>query len=136
MLGASWDFDRVVREQQVEDVVFTFSTAPADVYLRLMKRSQELGACAHRSSLASTRRRARTQPACLGGLPLVTSHARNPKGWEFATKYALDRAAAVVMLALLAPLFGIFAFAVLLSLGRPIFYRQERIGLDGRPSEC
>ena len=71
--------------------------------------------------------------ACLGGLPLVTSHARNPKGWEFATKYALDRAAAVVILALLAPLFGIFAFAVLLSLGRPIFYRQERIGLDGRP---
>ena len=133
VLGASWDFDRVVREQQVEDVVFTFSTAPADVYLRLMKRSQELRLRTSVVPRLYEKASEDTTVACLGGLPLVTSHARNPKGWEFATKYALDRAAAVVMLALLAPLFGIFAFAVLLSLGRPIFYRQERIGLDGRP---
>jgi len=133
VLGASWDFDRVVREQQVEDVVLTFSTAPADVYLRLMKRSQELGLRTSVVPRLYEKASEDTTVACLGGLPLVTSHARNPKGWEFATKYALDRAAAVVMMALLAPLFGIFALAVLLSLGRPIFYRQERIGLDGRP---
>jgi exopolysaccharide biosynthesis polyprenyl glycosylphosphotransferase len=132
VLGASWDFDRVVQEQQVEDVVFTFSTAPADVYLRLMKRSQELGLRTSVVPRLYEKASEDTTVACLGGLPLVTSHARNPKGWEFATKYALDRAAAVVMLTLLAPLLGVLALAVLLSLGRPIFYRQDRIGLDGR----
>jgi exopolysaccharide biosynthesis polyprenyl glycosylphosphotransferase len=132
VLGASWDFERVVQEQGVEDVVFAFSTAPADVYLGLVKRSQALGL---RTSVVPRLFEKTTETAsvaCLGGLPLATGHARNPKGWEFATKYALDRAAAVALLVLLAPFFGLLALAVRISLGRPIFYRQERVGLDGK----
>ncbi|HEX3256465.1 MAG TPA: exopolysaccharide biosynthesis polyprenyl glycosylphosphotransferase, partial [Gaiellaceae bacterium] len=132
VLGASWDFERVVQEQGVEDVVFAFSTAPADVYLGLVKRSQALGL---RTSVVPRLFEKTTETAslaCLGGLPLATGHARNPKGWEFATKYALDRAAAVALLVLLAPFFGLLALAVRISLGRPIFYPQERVGLDGK----
>ncbi len=132
VLGASWDFDRVVQEHQVEDVVFTFSTAPADVYLRLVKRSQELGLRTSVVPRLFEKTTEATSLTCLGGLPLATGHARNPRGWEFATKYALDRAAAVLMLVLLAPVYGILALAVLISLGRPIFYRQERVGRDGK----
>jgi lipopolysaccharide/colanic/teichoic acid biosynthesis glycosyltransferase len=76
-----------------------------------------------------------TSVACLGGLPLVTGHAHNPKGWEFATKYAIDRVVAVLMLIFLAPLFGALSLAVLISLGRPILYRQKRVGLDGKRFE-
>ena len=68
----------------------------------------------------------------LGGLPLVVSHARDPKGWQFGLKYAFDRVAAMLALALLAPLFAVLTVAVWASLGRPIFYRQERIGRDGK----
>jgi exopolysaccharide biosynthesis polyprenyl glycosylphosphotransferase len=132
VLGASWDFDRVVYEHQVEDVVFSFSTAPAEVYLRLAKRSQELGLRTSVVPRLYEKATADTSVACLGGLPLVTRHACNPKGWQFATKYALDRLAAVFMLVLLAPLFAALALAVAVSLGRPLFYRQERVGLDGK----
>jgi lipopolysaccharide/colanic/teichoic acid biosynthesis glycosyltransferase len=44
----------------------------------------------------------------------------------------VDRALAVSALVVFAPLYGILALAVLISLGRPIFYRQERVGLDGK----
>jgi exopolysaccharide biosynthesis polyprenyl glycosylphosphotransferase len=132
VIGASWDLDRVVGEYHVEHVVFTFSSAPTEVYLRLLKRCEELGV---RTSLVPRLfEKATTQASVesLGGLPLVTSHARHPRGWEFSAKYALDRLAAVVMIAFLSPLFAALAAAVWISLGRPIFFRQERIGMDGK----
>jgi exopolysaccharide biosynthesis polyprenyl glycosylphosphotransferase len=132
VLGASWDFDRIVEEHRVEDVVFTYSTAPADVYLRLVKRSQELGLRTSVVPRLFEKTTEATSVACLGGLPLTTGHARNPKGGEFALKYGLDRVLAVSMLVLFAPVYGILALAVYLSLGRPIFYHQERVGLDGK----
>jgi exopolysaccharide biosynthesis polyprenyl glycosylphosphotransferase len=132
VLGASWDFDQVVREHQVEDVVFTFSTAPTDVYLRLVKRCQQLGLRASIVPRLYEKATEDTTVASLGGVPLVVRHARDPKGWEFAVKYAIDRVGAVLMLALLSPLFATLSLAVLISLGRPILYRQERIGLDGK----
>ena len=132
VLGASWDFDRIVEEQGVEDVVFTYSNAPADVYLRLVKRAQELGLRTSVVPRLFEKTTEATSLASLGGLPLATGHARHPKGWEFGAKYAVDRALAVSALVVFAPLYGILALAVLISLGRPIFYRQERVGLDGK----
>ena len=132
VLGASWNLDRIVDEQNVEHVVFTFSTAPTEVFLRLLKRCQELGL---RTSLVPRfYERATTEASveCLGGLPLVVSHARDPRGWQFSMKYAFDRLAAVLMLAILSPLFAVLAVAVWVSLGRPILYRQERVGRDGK----
>ena len=38
VLGASWDLDRIVRDQQIDHVIVTFSTAPEEVHLRLLKR--------------------------------------------------------------------------------------------------
>ena len=38
VLGASWDFEQVVREHGVGQVIITFSTAPNDVLLRMVKR--------------------------------------------------------------------------------------------------
>ena len=48
-------------------------------------------------------------------------------------KYVLDRLSSAVALVFLSPLLIAAAVAVLLSMGRPIFFRQQRIGRDGRP---
>ena len=48
-------------------------------------------------------------------------------------KRLFDIAVAVVALVLLSPLLAIVAIAVRVKLGTPIFFRQERPGLHGRP---
>jgi lipopolysaccharide/colanic/teichoic acid biosynthesis glycosyltransferase len=48
-------------------------------------------------------------------------------------KRALDLAATAALLAPLAPVAGLVALAVLLALGRPVLFRQERAGRGGRP---
>jgi sugar transferase EpsL len=50
-----------------------------------------------------------------------------------APKRALDVAASAAALALLSPLIAATALAVRINLGAPVFFRQERPGLHGRP---
>jgi lipopolysaccharide/colanic/teichoic acid biosynthesis glycosyltransferase len=49
------------------------------------------------------------------------------------TKRLLDVVLAVVALLLLWPVMLIVAVAVLVDSGRPVFFRQDRVGLGGRP---
>jgi lipopolysaccharide/colanic/teichoic acid biosynthesis glycosyltransferase len=68
----------------------------------------------------------------LGGLPLLWVEPTNPKAWQFDVKYAIDRVVAATALLLAAPLLIATAVAVWASVGRPILYRQRRVGRDGR----
>jgi undecaprenyl-phosphate glucose phosphotransferase len=52
--------------------------------------------------------------------------------WSRGAKRALDAALAAIGLIVLAPLFSVVALAIWLSTGRPIFYRQDRVGQGGR----
>jgi exopolysaccharide biosynthesis polyprenyl glycosylphosphotransferase len=67
----------------------------------------------------------------LGGLPLVTARAPRPRGWQFAIKYAVDRVVALALIVLVSPLLIAGTLAVVLADGRPIFFRQRRVGRDG-----
>jgi exopolysaccharide biosynthesis polyprenyl glycosylphosphotransferase len=132
VLGASWDLERIVEEKGIEHLIITFSSAPTEVLLRLQKRCEQLGV--HTAVVPRLYEKAteRSTVDSLGGLPLVSSHPPNPKGWQFAAKHAFDRVAATFALVLLTPVLAALAMAVYLSSGRPIFYRAERIGRDGR----
>jgi exopolysaccharide biosynthesis polyprenyl glycosylphosphotransferase len=132
VLGASWDLDRVVAQHGVQQVIITFSRAPHEVLLRLLRRCEELGlrvAFVPRLYEGVT---SRLTVEHLGGIPFISARPANPKGIQFALKYAIDRLLAVVLVLLLSPVLVTSALAVWLSLGRPILFRQRRIGLDGR----
>ena len=47
----------------------------------------------------------------------------------------VERAMGAVLLAAAAPLLGVLALAVRLRIGRPVLFRQERLGKDERPFE-
>ncbi len=135
VLGASWDFEQVVREYGVGQVIMTFSTAPNDVLLRMLKRCEDLGVGVSLVPRLFEKMTDRLTIDHLGGLPLLTAHPRNPKGWQFAVKYAFDRVAALLMLIVMLPLLLVAAVGVYLSLGKPMFFRQLRVGRDGRTFE-
>ncbi|MFN2471272.1 MAG: sugar transferase [Gaiellaceae bacterium] len=135
VLGASWDLDRLVRSYRVQHVVVTFSTAPHEVLLRLVRTCDALGVGVSFVPRLFERLGERISIDHMGGLPLITAHQANPKGWQFAVKYSVDRLVAGIALLLSLPLLLGAMLAVRLSLGRPIFFRQTRVGRDGRPFE-
>ena len=68
----------------------------------------------------------------LDGVPIVNLSATPQRGFSGFTKRGLDVVAALAGITLFAPLFPLIALAVRLTSSGPIFYRQERMGLDGR----
>jgi exopolysaccharide biosynthesis polyprenyl glycosylphosphotransferase len=132
VLGSSWDLEEVVERLGVEQVIIAFSTAPNDVMLRLARRCEECGVAVALVPRLFEQVTDRVSVEHLGGLPLLVARPSDPRSWRFALKHALDRVMAAVGLILVSPLLLLAAAAVLVSTGRPILFRQPRVGRDGR----
>ena len=66
------------------------------------------------------------------GLPVIHLLDEAPFDGRHVVKRAIDLAFSAVMLLLLSPLLAAIALAVKLSSPGPVFYRQERMGLNGQ----
>ncbi len=135
LLGASWDLERVVNLYGIQHVVLAFSSAPHAVMLDLVARCETLGIRVSIVPRLFERMPSRVDVTHVGGLPLLHLRPANPHSTQYAIKYVLDRVIAIAALVILSPFLLAIALAVLVSLGRPIFYRQQRVGRDNSPFE-
>ena len=74
----------------------------------------------------------RTTIRPVAGLPLLQVDHPELAGGKQVIKAVFDRAVAGLALILLAPLFAVIAVAIRLDDQGPVFFRQTRVGLDGR----
>jgi exopolysaccharide biosynthesis polyprenyl glycosylphosphotransferase len=135
VLGASWDLEDVVATHNIEHVLVAFSTAPNHVVLDVVRRCWALGVSVMVVPRLFEVEGVRAHTEHMGALPLVTLSPSDPRGWQFGAKYALDRVVAALTLVLLAPVLGLLALAILITSGRPLFFRQRRVGRDGHVFE-
>jgi Undecaprenyl-phosphate glucose phosphotransferase len=69
----------------------------------------------------------------LDGVPIINIHDVPLQGVNAVIKRTIDLAISSMGLALLALPCGLIALAIKYSSPGPVFYRQERMGLDGKP---
>lgn len=69
----------------------------------------------------------------LGGTPLLTVRDIALRGWKLSVKRGLDLVGSSIGLVFLSPLMLLTAFLIRYESPGPVFYTQERMGLDGRP---
>jgi exopolysaccharide biosynthesis polyprenyl glycosylphosphotransferase len=69
----------------------------------------------------------------LGGLPLLSIRNYAMRGYLLIFKRLMDLAGAVVGLIVFSPLMVLTALAIKLESPGPVFFIQERMGLDGKP---
>jgi len=67
------------------------------------------------------------------GQPVLVFRAVPEASWESVLKQVMDFAGAVVLLAFFSPVLLLAALAVKVTSPGPIFFRQQRSGLNGRP---
>ena len=75
----------------------------------------------------------RAEAEMFEGLPLITLQGSPLYGWNVVVKAITDFVGAALALTLTAPLMLIIALAVKVTSPGPVFYRQERMGIDGKP---
>lgn len=69
----------------------------------------------------------------LAGLPLLTVRDIALRGWKLAVKRGVDIAISAAALVFFSPLMVLVALAIKLESPGPVFFTQERMGLDAKP---
>jgi Undecaprenyl-phosphate glucose phosphotransferase len=69
----------------------------------------------------------------LGGIPLLSIRDVALRGWKLSLKRSLDVVGAAFGLVMLSPAMIVMAIAIRLESPGPVFFMQERAGLDGHP---
>jgi exopolysaccharide biosynthesis polyprenyl glycosylphosphotransferase len=132
VLGTIEDLDETVERSGVKNLIVAFSSVADARVSRLIQRCQELGVEVSVVPRMFDTINDRVGYDTVGGLPLLSFSAVDPKGLQFAIKHALDRVLAFVLLVLFSPLILSAAIAVRLSSPGPALFKQRRVGRDGR----
>jgi exopolysaccharide biosynthesis polyprenyl glycosylphosphotransferase len=130
-LGQLGDLEEVLRTRIVDEVVFAAAGKGREHMASVLETAGQAGVPV-RVLLDPALKGLGAQVEPLGGLPsLVTSpDRRNP--YLKLLKRLLDIVGAALALVLLLPLFALVALAILLTMGRPVLFRQKRAGTNGR----
>jgi len=132
VLGTIEDLDELVARTRVKNLIVAFSSAADARVSRLVQHCQELGVEVLVVPRMFDTINDRVGYDTLGGLPLLSFAAIDPRGVEFAIKHALDRVLALALLVVLAPIMLLVALAVRLSSPGPVLFVQRRVGRDGK----
>lgn len=132
ILGNYQDLLRIVTEKRIDQVIIAL---PLDSSQRLGEILKHLGDEPVDIKVVPDLQ----QYVSLGGgieefegLPFVSIQDSPLHGWNGVVKRAVDVVISLTALVVAAPLILLIAAAIKLTSPGPVFYRQERMGLDGR----
>ncbi|MCB0875105.1 MAG: sugar transferase [Solirubrobacterales bacterium] len=124
--------EAALEELRASHVVVSFSTSSHLAELDLLRRCQAQGVTVSVLPRLFEGVTDDLELERIGGIPIVSVRPSDPHGWQYALKYGSDRVIAAVAILLISPLLALAALATLTTLGRPVLFRQARVGLDGR----
>jgi exopolysaccharide biosynthesis polyprenyl glycosylphosphotransferase len=120
-----------VRSTGARHVILAFSSEPDHSLVLMVDECKALGIEVSMVPRMYESFNERTTLDHVGGLPLLTLHAIDPHGWQFAVKHAMDRTFALLGLLLASPLMLAVTVSIKLSSPGPVLFRQRRVGRDG-----
>src|SRR3954453_14677921 len=134
VLGGPDELEQIVRATGAEHVVLAFlSSRGSDAKLvPIVRHCDELGLEVSLVPRLFESINVRVGLEHIGGMPLFRLRTVRPKGWQFAVKHALDRLMAAALIVVLSPILVAGTIAVKVSSRGPVFFRQRRVGRDGR----
>ncbi len=131
-LGSIDDVEGIIQEQSIDHVFVALPHASSQALLDRLTRSV-VSIHVVPDLLQFMVLRSRVED--IDGLPTINLSETPLEGWSRFVKRGFDLLVATAALIVLAPLMLLIALAIWLEDRGPIFYRQVRMGLDGKPFE-
>jgi lipopolysaccharide/colanic/teichoic acid biosynthesis glycosyltransferase len=132
LLGDLDAFERVVAQHHVTAVMFAYSRVRDGRLAELAARSRELGLAVAIVPRLFEQFDQRLRTRHVAGLPLMTVEPLAYQTQLPLLTRAFDVLAAAVLLVLTAPIWLLISIAILIEEPGAIFYRAERVGLNGQ----
>jgi Undecaprenyl-phosphate glucose phosphotransferase len=133
VLGQAEDLSQLIDQYQIDEVIIALPEAAHDEILDLISKCSKADLSikvfpdvfqiiANQVSIDD-----------LGGLPLLSIRDVRLRGWRVTVKRLMDLTVSAIGLVLLSPFMFLLAILIKLESPGPVFYVQERMGLDAKP---
>lgn len=133
ILGGLAQLEGVCRQHRVETIYVALPLRSQHKVVRILKRAEQLLLDVRVVPDLLQYYALRAGVEDLDGIPVINLTAIPLEGWNSFVKRTVDVVFSLLGLILLSPLLALIALAVFLQDRGPVFYRQLRMGLDGRP---
>lgn len=133
VLGQTDDLPRVIEEHGVEEVIIGMPEASHEEILSIVSLCEREKVGIRVFPDVFQIMASEVSIAHLGGLPLLTMRNVALRGWRLTVKRTMDIIISGTALVLLSPLMLFTALLIKLDSKGPVFFVQERTGLDGQP---
>ncbi len=131
--GGYRDLGRVVRDQAVRDVIVAFGSADEDDLVDILRTCDRLDVEVFLVPRLFELHNANRYTDEIWGIPLIRVRRAVFRSPWWKTKRLADVVVAGLALLLLSPVLAAVALAVRYEGGPGIIFRQQRVGIDGRP---
>ena len=134
-LGTIEEAEQVVRTHAIDHVFVALPHASSEAMMNLLDRLMRSVVSIHVVPDLLQFMVLRSRVEDLDGLPTINLSETPLEGWSRFVKRGFDLVVASIALLILSPLLALVALAIWLGDRGPVFYRQVRMGLDGKPFE-
>ncbi len=134
-LGNIADAEQVLRAEAIDHVFVALPHASSAAMMELLDRLMRICLSIHVVPDLLQFMVLRSRVEDLDGLPTINLSETPLEGWSRFVKRGFDLSVAITALLLLLPVMLLVALAIWIEDGMPAFYRQIRMGLDGKPFE-
>ncbi len=133
VLGNSDDLSRLIDELHIDEVIIALPEASDDEMLELISKCSK--ASLSIKVFPDVFQIIATQVTIddLGGLPLLSVRDVRQRGWRLTVKRLMDVTLSAMWLVVFSPFLFVIAILIKLESRGPVFYAQERMGLDAKP---
>ena len=127
------DAERVVERNAIDHVFVALPNASSQTMTALLDRLVRCVVSIHVVPDLLQFMVLRSRVEDIDGLPTINLSETPLEGWSRFVKRGFDLIVAAAALIVFLPIMLLIAFAIWLEDRRPVFYRQVRMGLDGKP---
>ncbi len=132
ILGKSENLEEIIEKKAIDTLIVTLPMMAQPFMLSLWEQCDGLNVEFKFVPDFYAMKVSRIRLNDLGGIPLLSLKESPLEGWQGLAKSTLDKILVLIGGILISPLLIFLIVLVKLSSPGPIFYKQERIGLDGR----
>ena len=134
-LGTIDELPTVLDDQIIDEVILVRSASETDQthnWGDLLQLCLERGRTVSLVDDIAPPVNAKVEASMMGQMPVLVLHNTPQNPLALAIKNVMDRVLAAIMLIILTPLFAVIGCLIKLHDGGPVFYSQQRVGLNGR----
>ena len=133
LLGSSSDLVDVILDEDIGNVVVAFGSIPESEVVDLLRECDRLACEIFFIPRLYEVHSMHQDMEMVWGTPLVRMRRAPFRTLAWRAKRGMDIAVSAALLLFLTPVLATCALAVRVCVGRTVLFRQERVGLDGRP---